>query len=164
VKKDIYHQSNEITKEITREFHSEFKRKLPNVDFQFSDSELVELRIPAVNKEFGGIEIHIWCREITVCIGENFHTHFEINISHDNLGNNNAKEVISEVIEFVGDILNDKILLRIKMQRNKVISSSIVYENDMGKVIENNGLIRNILKKETKIIFYSWSGRLKETE
>jgi hypothetical protein len=50
------------------------------------------------------------------------------------------------------------------VQGNKATSSSIGYENYIGKVIDRNGLIRNILKKETKIIFYSWSGRLKETE
>lgn len=150
-----------MTKEIAKEFYREFVSKLADLKHEFDSSDDL-IRIPSLNKDFGDIEIHIWHREIIVLIGNNFHTHFDIDIFSDNTLNNNAKLAICEVIRFIQDIVNDKILLRVKMRGERVIYSSIVDEDDINKPIESmaelSSLLRSIFPKKSKVFLYFWSG------
>ncbi len=111
MKKEFLQQVNDLTKEISKEFHDEFVLRLRSLGYEYSSSDKIDIRIPALSRDFGDIEIRIWCREITVLIGDRFHTHFDIDVSREDIANNNAKEVIYEVIEFIEDVVNDKILL-----------------------------------------------------
>jgi hypothetical protein len=79
-----------------------------------------------------------------------------------------AKLYTVKVPVTAADILNDKVLLRVKMRGDKAISSSIVYEDNINEAIETmgglSGLIRNIFFKKSRVLLYSWSGHKTEIE
>ena len=166
MKNELLQQLDGLTREIVKEFENELIRRLPDIKYEYSSSENLDIRIAAVNKNFGDIGICIQCKEITVLIGDRFHTHFDIDVSYKDVADNNSKQVIYDVLQFIEDIINEKILLRVKMSGERVISSSIVYADDINNPIESmaelSGLLKGIFSNKASIRLYSWSGIQKE--
>lgn len=162
MKKEFIQQLNDLTKAIVKEFENAFVRRLPNIKYEYNASEYLDIKILALNKNFGDINICIGYKEIVVSLGGTFHTHFDIDVSYEDISNNNSKQVIHDALEFIEEIINGKILLKVKTSGERVISSSIVYVDNINKPMESmaevSGLLRGIFSKKSKVCLYSWSG------
>lgn len=160
----------DLETEFAEGFRNRLEERLPGINYEYINSDRSMIKIPAINKEFGDIKIYISFREITVLFGNKHHTHFDIDFSHKDISDNNSKEIIDEVIEFIEEILNDKVFLKVKMLHDRIISSSIVYEANVNEPIESmwtlsvflGNIFSNKRKNKPRSTLYSWSGIVRE--
>lgn len=168
MKKEFLKQIDNATQKIGVDFRERLKEKIPNLQFEFINSKYPSVRIPESSDIFGDIEICISLREFHFRIGNKFHTHFDIDFSSKNAFINNSMDVIDEVIEFIKDIIEDKVYIKVKLRNERVVYSSIVYENSIDNPIESIGnlkrLINRIFPSKEKVILYAWSGKVKVLE
>jgi hypothetical protein len=158
--------------EFAEGFRNRLMERLPGINYEYINPDRTMIKIPAISTEFGDIKIYIDFREITVLFGNKHHTHFDIDFPHKDISDNNSKEIIDEVIEFIEEILNDKVFLKVKIIRDRIISSSIVYEDRINEPIESmwtlSGFLGSIFSNKTKnkprTILYSWSGIVRDLE
>ena len=172
MKREFLRQIDNAIQKIGEDFREELKARMPNLQFEFIDSKYPSVRIPESNDTFGDIEISVSIREFYFRIGSKFHTHFDIEFSNENPFNNNSMDVIDEVIEFIKDILEDKVYIKVKLRNERVVSSSIVYEDSVDKPIETMGTLQGLInrlfpskeKSKEKIVLYTWTGKVKILE
>lgn len=164
MRKGLEQQSSELTLELLNLFFSEIKQQLPNIKFEYNNQ--TDVKIPALNNKFGDLEILFDYREITVYIKDVFHTHFEIDFIDSDTHHINGNEAINELIEFIQDIVNDTLLLKVTEKNGRIIKSGIVHKDDPNIGLENmmrlSDLWDNFFSKNKRTILCSWSGAEKE--
>ncbi len=103
--------------------------------------------------------------EVTVEIGELFHSHFETCLD-DNLTKQEAEEqAITSAIEFIKDVLEDRVVIEIRYERKKPVRASIQYVNDNedSSVIipfqEKKGILKRMFPSKIKVERLFWSGK-----
>jgi hypothetical protein len=168
LRREFLKQINNATKKIGEDFREQLKVRMPNLRFEFIDSKYPSIRIPESSDIFGDIEVVVSLREFYFRIGSKFHTHFDMEFSDENAFSNNSMDVIDEVIDFIKDIIEDKLYIKVKLRNERVVYSSIVYEDSVDNPIESmgnlQGLVNRLFLSKEKIILYSWSGKVKLLE
>jgi len=164
MEKDIYEKLDDLS----REFYNSFIESVINVQFDYDFSKALMIRIPAKNQDFGDMKIYLDTDEITVGLGEHFHTHFDRYSYQDEISNNDVRRnIILDTLEFINEVLNDKILQEVEMQGDKLISSSVTYlgktQNGYTKMMTLPGLVRKLFKKDKIKMQYVWSGIYKNS-
>lgn len=153
---------------FSHEFYNEFKAAFPLLIFEYDLSKNYIIRIPAVNAEFGDIKIVNDFNEITVLLGEYFHTHFERASYEDDIFDSTVrKQIITDTISFISDVLSDKVVLRVEKRGNRLLSSSIVYlgETESGgytALIPVSGLFSKFFSRNKEIELNTWSRAYKK--
>jgi hypothetical protein len=94
-----------LLKMITRKLESEFS------SLRFITDEVNHLvTIPSIHDEFGSIEIQDDCNELIVIVGNFTHWHASC-YTEDLSEKEKAEEIVDDVINFLHDIFNDKIVI-----------------------------------------------------
>ena len=104
----------------------------------------------------------IYCSndEAIVFLGEFFHTHFSVYSANEDEYIQLRDEVISEILNFVKDVFDDKVVLEVQTSKNKLICSSVRYtdENEAyTSVMPVNGILRRIFSSNVKKSINFWS-------
>jgi hypothetical protein len=172
MKREFLKQIDNAIQKIGEDFREQLRVRLPNLQIEFIDSKYPSIRIPESNDIFGDIEISVSIREFYFRIGSKFHTHFDIEFSSENAFNNNSMDVIDEVIEFIKDIIEDKVYIKVKLRNEREVYTSVVYEDSIDDPIESMGTLQGLInwllpskeKSKEKIVLYTWSGKVKVLE
>lgn len=157
-----------LLKEFSNEFYEEFTNTFPALKYEYSPTANYIIQIQAPNKDFGDIKIAIGFRDITVLIGEYYHTHFEQESSNgDTFDSMVRKQIIKDTIHFITEVISNKVLLRVEKRGEKLLSSSIEYVDqykDKGytTMIPLSGLLGKLFSKNKEIAFNTWSGVYKK--
>ena len=87
----------------------EVEAKFPSLKFS-ADDENKLISIPEIHEDVGSIDIQDDYDELTIFVG-NF-THWHCGYFNEKSGNlDEAKEIVSEVAEYLQDMFNDKIFM-----------------------------------------------------
>jgi len=94
-------------------FFQELKSILPDYERFVVFSDRPELVIPAKHPETG--ELHVWLDddEITIGIGESFHTHCCTYFFNSDDRSENEREAAREAVAFIRDVLADKVVVHV---------------------------------------------------
>jgi hypothetical protein len=146
-----------------------FLRKLrdtfPSEDWEATFTDKLEVVIPPIDDRIG--EIHIWLDgdEVTVGIGQLFHTHFETYLD-DSLSKTEANEqAVLKTIEFIRDVLADKYVIEICYKGNNPTRARVFPLGEEGLeswTIPIGGIteiLRILFSPKKKIARYVWSGK-----
>lgn len=88
---------------------AEITKQFPSLEFTFDDEKKL-ISIPAKHEEVGNIEIQDDYDELTIFVG-NF-THWHAGYYDENSANQDQiKEIVLEVAEYLNDMFNDKIFM-----------------------------------------------------
>jgi hypothetical protein len=115
---------------LSQELLGAFRQVLPDTTYREELAENLELTIPAKNSEVGGISAVSDGEEITVYIGEYFHCHFSPYLQDTYPSDEANQEVAQQAVEYIADILDDKIVLRLNIE-NGAFRMSQTYYRDM---------------------------------
>jgi hypothetical protein len=100
---------------LAREFRAALRRWLPNLEWVEDFSDRLIIRIPAHNPETGAITVWLDGDEVTVGIGEYFHTHFEAYLTEqaEQTQTERERRAAARAAAFIADFIADEIVLRI---------------------------------------------------
>jgi hypothetical protein len=158
---EVYNQLSDLS----REFYLSFTCSMPGVIYEYYFLGCLEIRIPAVNDNFGDIRIWIDNEEIIIGLGDNFHMHFETYSCGGNISDSAIrKKVINDAIEFIRMVISDRILLRLKFKHDRLVSSHIVHLDKLkGKyiLIPLRGFLKRLIPGKTLVSEHTWSGLYK---
>ena len=100
---------------LAREFRAALRHRLPNLEWVEDFSDRLIIRIPAHNPETGAITVWLDGDEVTVGIGEYFHTHFEAYLTEQAELTQTERErrAAARAAAFIADFMADEIVLRI---------------------------------------------------
>ena len=100
---------------LAREFRAALRHRLPNLECVEHFSDRLIVRIPAHNLETGAITVWLDGDEVTVGIGEYFHTHFEAygTDQADLTQAGRERRAAARAAAFIADFIADEIVLRI---------------------------------------------------
>ncbi|QUH26361.1 hypothetical protein [Serpentinicella alkaliphila] len=146
---------------FSKEFYNRFKDTFNNINasYEYINNELL-IKINAQNESFGSMSIYCSNEEAIVFLGEYFHTHFNVYLDNDDDYQKLRDEVISETLNFVKDVFDDKVVLEVQTSKNKLICSSVRYtdENEAyTSVMPVNGILRRIFSINVKKSINFWS-------
>ncbi len=155
---------DKLLETFSREFYEEFARTFPDLMYEYYPGADYIIQIPAPNKNFGDIRIAIGYRDITVLLGVHFHTHFDQNsLDGDTFDGTVRKQVITDTINFIIDVMSDKVLLRVEKRGNKLLSSSIEYIDEhegtgYTTIAPLSGLLNKFFSSNKEIMLNTWNG------
>jgi hypothetical protein len=94
-------------------FFKELQEVVPDYEQLVKMTDRPELVIPAQHPETG--ELHVWLDgdEVTVGIGEYFHTHFSIYDYSSDIRRDNEKEAAGKAVRFIQDVLADRVVFHV---------------------------------------------------
>lgn len=98
---------------LSAAFFQELESIVPDYERFVAFSDRPEVIIPAKHSETD--EMHIWLDgdEITLGIGEHFHTHFSTYYFNSDDPIENERQAVREAITFIRDVLADKVVVYI---------------------------------------------------
>jgi len=135
----------------------------PHGQYEASFTDRLEVRFPAVHQEVG--DIHVWLDgdEITVGIGDYFHTHFDTYFERDTPEDQAESQAVENALIFINDFLSEKIVLEISYSGLKPTAADVHYLEGEGTApwVSTGsllGLIANRLRRRRTTKHYVWSG------
>ncbi len=164
-----YMELNKLSEDVARDFYRAFVQYFPDIQHELIKNREPNslhdfvVKIPSANKGFGDIEIQISFEEIAFYIGKHFHTHYDIDVyrTESEIG---VPQVIGELIGLIEGIMNDQLLLRVRLNEKRIISTSIVTleakNRPISPVFNMGEYLRSIFEMRPRTIFLSWSGNI----
>ncbi|MCD4693702.1 MAG: hypothetical protein K8R79_12365 [Calditrichales bacterium] len=146
-------------------FLDRFEKTFKGSSYSLEFTDRLEVSIPSKDPRFG--DIHIWLDgdEVTVGIGELFHTHFET-YHDDSLAKQQAEDqATANAIEFIKDVLADQVVIEIQYDGNKPVRASMQYfdDNEASSVVipvhDKKVMLKRIFPSKIKVKKLLWSGK-----
>jgi hypothetical protein len=141
----------------------------PREAWEATFTDRLEVVISAADPRFG--DIHVWLDgdEVTVGIGEYFHTHFETYLD-DSVSKSEAdRKAATEAIEFIRQVVSDMYVLEIHYKGNHRTRAQIVPLGETGRYSvtvsigeKSGGIWKRLFPTKERIDRYVWSGRMIE--
>ena len=100
---------------LSREFRAALLHRLPDLKYREEFTDRLVVTIPAHHPETGAITVWLDGDEVTVGIGEYFHTHFEAYLVERTEPTQTERErgAAARAVAFIADFMADEIVLRI---------------------------------------------------
>jgi hypothetical protein len=142
-------------------FLEKFKDHFPSLNYEWAGEEPPHLAIHAIHPDVGPIDVWFDGDELTIGIGEYFHTHFSLYDYEDLPEEQQWQASSDEAVRFIDDFISERIILSIKYFGGEPRSASIFYEDDpehCSTIVPAQKDSPKPASKEIKEIFYKWSG------
>lgn len=151
-----------IAAEVLRQFEQRFKDLRSEIKFD----EDLQIYLPAKNPVLGIVAILSEFDEVTVYMGEFFHEHFGAYRDEERLTPESLEAGVSEVMDFVQEIVEDKIVLEVVYKGDEIVSAACWnIENDECPSTPNDfggtePTLPRSLPEKTRVEKHVWSGTL----
>ncbi len=106
-----------VATEVLRQFEQRFQ----NLDSEINSNGNLVIYFPAKSAELGEMYIVSEGYEITVYIGDDFHSHFDAYLDEVYYTPKSLEEGVSDVMDFVRGIFEDKIVVEVDYEGGEVL-------------------------------------------
>jgi hypothetical protein len=103
---------------LSREFRAALRHRLPDLKYDEAFTDRLIVTISAQHPETGAITVYLDGDEVTVGVGEHFHTHFEAYFTEqaDLTQTELERRAAARAAAFIADFMADEIVLRISRE------------------------------------------------
>jgi hypothetical protein len=131
-----------------------------------SKTDRVEVVFPAKDPEVGNIHVWLDGDEVTVGIGESFHTHFESYLDSSVSKEEGEFEAIRSALDFISDFMKGRLILDVKYRGDRPTGATVRAPGEKRKASATVGIglkhiTSRIRNRRTGTRRYSWNGPLK---
>ncbi len=142
-----------------------FRRRFPQLAHYLPTGKAESITIPGTNRALGDLVIYPSFDEITVSLADRVHCHFAVDWSHVEDLDRPDEGIVHDALQYVEDILADRVLVTLKCKRSHLLASSAVYLHEQGRIpstwvlpISTKVLLLRLLPSRTRIERHLWSG------
>ena len=150
---------------LSQLFLHELEGTFPSEEWEATFTDRLEVVIPATDARFG--EIHVWldADEVTVGIGQFFHTHFETYLD-DSLSKSEAnRQAATGAIEFIQGVVSDRFVLVIYYKGEDPTQARVIPLGEKGRdsrvmpIGQKTGFFQKLFPPKERIVRCLWSGK-----
>lgn len=138
-------------------FRAAFQDRFAHLRYDEEFTDRLTITIPAHHQETGDIVVWIDGDEVTVGIGEYFHTHFEAYLGSEPPEEVDRRLATEHALDFIESFMTERTFLRVYMKGGKYVGASII-PADRPEAARSTLLNLLLGYNRRQEIDYFWSG------